>query len=370
MMSQPPQWPDQPAQPAQPAGGGRRSALFSSRSQLVIAVVAVVASVLVVALFGTLLVVLSSNARGAAPGSQAQTGQTGHTATAGTGQPTDTAAIGTSTPGSAGGGGGGGTHRTPTPTPSPGTHASPFVHQVVNQVTLSGSGEGIVVATCPSGELALSGGWAVPYTSGTTILRSKRSGTRGWSVYVSFPSTVLVTVYAECLANASGATITERLAQVSVAPGGTVDAYPTCTMGEVVGGGGFALDANVVLYVFTNKLDTQWWGMIVSHSANAALATIYAECLAYSGAYLAQSTNLYVTIAAGSTGSAISPSCPSGSYVSSGGFLHDENSFLYGMSTQRVFSDNGSTYIAWKVLAYARGTSPAEFRVDAICLHL
>jgi hypothetical protein len=228
----------------------------------------------------------------------------------------------------------------------------------------------MVVATCPAGEIALSGGWAVLYTSGATILRSKRSGTRGWSVYVSYPSTVLVTVYAECLANASGATITERPAQVSVAPGATVDAYPTCTTGEVIGGGGFALDANLVLYVFTNRSDTQWWGMVVSRSANAALATIYAECLAYSRAYLAQSTNLYVTIPTGSTGSAASPTCPSGTYVSGGGFVHDEDSFVYGMSAQRVFGDDGSTYIVWKVLAYAWGTSPAEFRVDAICLQL
>jgi hypothetical protein len=241
---------------------------------------------------------------------------------------------------------------------------------VLNQVTLSGAGEGSVVASCPAGEIALSGGWAVKYTAGATILRSKRSGMRGWSVYVSFPATVLVTVYAECLANASGATITERLAQVSVAPGGSIDAYPTCTTGEVVGGGGFALDANLVLYVFTNTSDTQWWGKIISRSANAALAAIYAECLAYSGAYLAQSTNLYVTIPTGSTGSAASPVCPSGTYVSGGGFVHDDESFLYAMSAQRVLSDNGSSYIAWKVLAYAWGTSPAEFRVDAICLQL
>jgi hypothetical protein len=389
MMSQPPQWPDQPTQPThsgqpapltRPTGSGlpvaRFSSHFSSRSQLMLAVVATVSSVLVVTLFGTLLVVLSSHARGSAgasPGGQAQTGQIGQTATAGSTEPAETvAANSTSTPSSSGGGTGG-TYRTPTPTPSPGTHAPPSVHQVVNQVTLSGAGEGMVIATCPAGELAVSGGWGVKYNSNATILRSKRSGTGSWSVYVSFPSTVLVTVYAECLANASGATITERLTQVSVASGGQVDTYPTCNAGEVVGGGGFALDANLVLIVFTTKSDTQWWGSIISHSANPALATIYAECLAYSGAYLALSTNQEINIATGSTGSVTAPPCPSGSYLSGGGFVHDDGSFIYAMSAQRVLSDNGSSYIGWTMLGYAYGrpgTVQVDVRVDAICLNL
>ncbi len=228
MMPQPPQWPsqpDRPAHPAQPPGGSPPSLFssrFSSRSQLILAVSAVVSGLLIVALLGVLVLVLSSNARGATPGSQAQTGQTataGTAGTTGTAQPTDTvAANSTSTPGSSGGGG---TRHTPTPTP--GTHAPPSIHQVVNQITLSGFGEGSVVATCPSGELALSGGWAVPYTSGATIYRSARAGTRGWAVSVNHPSSVLVTSTAECLTSAPR----YRLRQIPL-----VERIPSATPGK------------------------------------------------------------------------------------------------------------------------------------------
>src|SRR5262249_44792557 len=140
------------------------------------------------------------------------------------------------------GGGTGGTHRAATPTPTSGTPVSPSVYQVVSQSTLSGFGEGAVVATCPSGELALSGGWAAPYNSGATIYRSTHSGTRAWAVYVTPPSSVLITSYAECLKTASGPTIAERRARVSLAANPAGQASPRCPAGEVVVGGGFAFD--------------------------------------------------------------------------------------------------------------------------------
>ena len=103
---------------------------------------------------------------------------------------------------------------------------SPYVHQVVSQATLSGTSVGPVVATCPSGEIALSGGWAVAYNSGATIYRSERTGTGSWGVYVQHSSSVGVTTYAECLANATGATI-DRARRVCVGLAGlTLAARP------------------------------------------------------------------------------------------------------------------------------------------------
>jgi hypothetical protein len=229
-----------------------------------------------------------------------------------------------------------------------------------------------VVATCPSGEIALSGGWAVRYDSGATIYRSSRSGARGWAVYVNHPSSVLVTSYAECLTNVHGATIAERLAQVSVAAGSANRAYAKCNAGEVVVGGGFAFDlhADVALDVFGNNAsDTQWEGQVVNLGAASTLATVYAECLAYSGASMKATTLAGVNIAPGNQGSALSAACPSGYYLSGGSYIDQPAGFVYAMSAQMVLGDNGSS-IVWKALVYANGEHQAGLEVEAICLHL
>jgi hypothetical protein len=356
----------------------RFSSHFSSRSQLVLAVVAIVSSVLVVALCGTLLVVLSSHARGSAgttAGGQAQSGQSGQTATAGSTDPTETvAATSTSTPGSSGGGGGG-SYRTPTPTPSPGTHAPPSVHQVVNQVTLSGTNSGPVVATCPSGELALSGGWAVvPYnTTGATILRSKRSGTRGWAISVAHALDVTVTSYAECLKDAPGATVAERSATLSVPAGGVAGYKVPCNTGETVVGGGFATQSGVnVLGTTADSVGPPYAWSVGFWNLGTSLASysVYVECLTYATAHSSANESQLSPIAAGSTGGTTSPACPSGTQVSGGGYayLSQATGFAYGMSAQRVLGDDGSSYIVWKALLYANGGQSVKLQSLAVCL--
>jgi hypothetical protein len=244
---------------------------------------------------------------------------------------------------------------------------------VVNQVTLSGFGEGSVVATCPSGELALSGGWAVRYDSGATIYRSARSGTRGWAVYVNHPSSALVTSYAECLTGAPGAAIAERSASVSVAPSTANQAFPKCNAGEVVVGGGFAFDLHtgVELDVFRDKSsDTQWWGQVVNFGATSTLASIYAECLASSGASMKATTLSNLNVAVGGQGSALSVACPSGYYLSGGGFEDDAGAFVYDVQARVVLGDSGGSSIVWTASLYANGGHQDGLSVLAICLHL
>src|SRR5262249_8009943 len=223
MMNQSPQWPDEPQPSQSPGSASPLSRLVRSRPAL--PAVAVASAGLIVALFSALLLALSSGARGSTPGGQAQNGQAGQNGSSQTGQ---AATVGSGAPssgsggGNGGGNGGGGSHSTPTPprgsaTPTPtsgiavvgggGLTFSPAVHQVVSQATLSGTSVGPVVATCPTGEIALSGGWAVAYNSGATIYRSARTSAQSWAVYVRHSSSVGVTTYAECLANASGAAI-------------------------------------------------------------------------------------------------------------------------------------------------------------------
>jgi len=60
----------------------------------------------------------------------------------------------------------------------------------------------------------------------------------------------------------------------------------------------------------------------------SALFNIYAECLTYSGAHSGQTTYKQSSIAAGATGSTASNTCPSGAYVSGGGYADSTDAFI------------------------------------------
>jgi hypothetical protein len=74
-------------------------------------------------------------------------------------------------------------------------------------------------------------------------------------------------------------------------------------------------------------------------------------------------------IAAGGRGSTFSMACPSGYYLSGGGFEGGRSGFVYDMQAQLVLGDNGS-YRAWVVSLYANGGIQDGLLVEAICLHL
>jgi len=291
------------------------------------------------------------------------------TATAGGAQGTVTAggvpSVGGGTPLSGGGG--------IRPTPTTGVLVPPSIHQAVNQLTLSGFGEGSVVATCPAGELALSGGWAIPYGLGATVYRSSRSGTRAWAVYVNHPSSALVTSYAECLKGAPGATIAERLAQITVAVNATDKADATCNAGEVVVGGGFALDQHqgVTLATFWNPAETQWEGHVVNLGAASTRATIDAECLAYRGASVQSTAFAGLIITAGNRGSATSGACPSGSFLSGGAYMdRPGGAFVYTMQAQVVLGESGGSLFVWAASLYANTGHDVGFEAGALCLRV
>lgn len=383
LMSQSPQWPDQwPDEPAQPdQSPGRDSPLSRlARSRRGLAAIAVVTGVLIVALLGTLALVLSSNTHGA----PAQTGQDGQN-----GQITNAGVAQTATAGGAGGGtssGGGGTHATPTPTSSRGSATptptsgsvtgcclgfGPSVHQVVSQATLSGSSVGPVVASCPLGEIALSGGWSIPPHAGALVYSSARYSTGSWGVYVRHGSSVGVTAYAECLANASGATIVERASYKSVSPGAYDFTYARCNAGETPVGGGFYSQTGLVVY--GSGLDTYtngpngWGGAAWNLGATSGQFGVYAECLAYPKAHSSQTANglSAEAIAPGEGARAASPPCPSGTYMSGGGFGGPAGVF-YDTSAE----GSGST-TTWAVYGYNNNyneDNPIYVTSQAVCL--
>src|SRR6185437_11977824 len=193
----------------------------------------------------------------------------------GTAQATTTDTIGTPVPTTSG------THSSPTATPVP---AKPSVHQVSNQVTLSGTSTGPVNASCPSGELALSGSWGLSGDATAAPIDSFRNGSRGWSVYATHASPVTVKVYVECLRHASGATVGEISHPLVVPASSTASAIAQCLAGQVVVGGGFEAPMGDETYELTAYSGTEWLVRFSNHSARDANFTAFAECLAYPNA--------------------------------------------------------------------------------------
>jgi hypothetical protein len=354
MMSQSPQWPNEPVRPNQsPGSGSPLSRLARSRRDLT--VIAMVTGFLTVALLGMLALALSSNTHGG----QARNGQTqnGQAANAGAVQTATAGGSGNGTPTGGGSSGGGGPHPTPTPsrgsatlTPTSGIVTggccltfAPVVHQVASQATLSGTSVGPVVATCPSGEIALSGGWSIPAHAGALVYSSARASVGSWAVYIRHGSSLGVTVYVECLANASGATIVERTAFKSVSPGAFDFTHATCNAGEAPVGGGFYSQTGVVVYgSVLNTSPNGWGGAAMNFGATSGQFGIYVECLTYPKAHSSQTTYGIsdTDITPGNGGRAASPPCPRGTYISGGGFDGPPGVF-YGAAAEG--SDSSTT---------------------------
>jgi hypothetical protein len=202
------------------------------------------------------------------------------------------------------------------------------VHQALHQQTLTGTSPGPVTVTCPAGEIALSGGWASNPSDGTNALvyNSSRSGSGGWQIYVQHSGSTLVNAYAMCLKNASGASVVERFAgNLSVSPNTYGTKFASCNAGETLVGGGFAASNGTTLYNFTAS-GSSWGGYVWNHTGSALPFNFYAECLTYSGSHSS------FTGAAQANGHSTSPACPSGSYVSGGGFAANQNSHVFTMS--------------------------------------
>jgi hypothetical protein len=247
---------------------------------------------------------------------------------------------------------------TPAPSPTSAPTATtppqpPAVHFVVAQATVSTSTP--VVAQCPSGELALSGGWAS--NGSTPIYNSSRSGD-GWRVF-PYTSGALTNAYVMCLQNDPGASITELASHITIASGAIGNANIPCNAGEVVVGGGYANPTpGVEIYNFTAS-GNGWGGYAVNHTSSAAVVTFYAECLNASGAHTTFTSPVTTSIGAGSTGGT-QVSCPGGSLLSGGGFADDENALVYNSSP-----NSSST---WEVYLKNQGASSTGLNVYAMCL--
>jgi hypothetical protein len=225
----------------------------------------------------------------------------------------------------------------------------------MQQQTLSGTSVGPVTVTCPAGELALSGGWATSPSDGSNpiVYNSSRNGIGAWNVYVQHSGSTLVNAYAMCLKNASSAAVTERYAgALSVSANTYGTKFASCNAGETLVGGAFASSTGLTLYNFTAS-GASWGGYVFNHTGSPLGFNFYAECLTSSGSHSS------FTGAGSGTGHAASPTCPSGSYVSGGGFASNQNSPIFTMSAS-------SSAQAWE----ANDTPASGLNAYAMCVSL
>jgi hypothetical protein len=260
------------------------------------------------------------------------------------------------------------THTTVPPTPTgsqiiycPSCVLGASVHEVAQQQTLTGSNGGVVTATCPSGQVALAGGWAMP-SSGVAVLSSNRLGAGSWTVQFQQSSTATVTAYAECLAGVTGATVAERSAVGGL---NVLDSPPqgvkgvACNAGEVLVGGGFALVATSEVQVASFATGTAWNAYVYgdNNSYSGEPFTIYAECLTYSAVHVL-AVDEFTPVANGTA----SATCPSGTFVSGGGYLSGGPFLPHGWPIYSVHAGGNG----WRVT----DSGPNTFSAEAECVTL
>jgi hypothetical protein len=238
----------------------------------------------------------------------------------------------------------------------------PYTHLVYAQKTLANSDVGPVTVSCPTGQVALAGGWA---TDGRGSIYNSSRISNGWQIYVNHSSSTLVNVYAECLVNLSNAKVFQRLKQISV-PANTSSelAIAQCQTGEIAVGAGFALSSTTFLKAseVTASQSGLWgWGFTFGNYGSAlALANGYAICL--QGNYQQQNVNGPAqTVTPGNTGSS-SANCPQGYYATGGSYTLPSSTLVYNNSPN---TNGWETYI--KVLNIL-GSPPVTVTTHVQCV--
>jgi guanyl-specific ribonuclease Sa len=240
----------------------------------------------------------------------------------------------------------------------------PFTEYVYKQVDVGAGATGAAIATCPSTSIVVGGGYAanpdVTFYTQYKYENGWRGDARNYSV-----SSKQITVYAVCLHNVCGVSVTQVHGQVNVPSGTRKRAVATCPAGSIATGGGFHAYPDGSLRVYnSSKSDSgegwQSWAHNLSGSTKTHHA--YATCLSGSGGTTARI--LQSISAPPSTTAYAVPKCGSGSLVTCGGFAAQDDLLIY--SNSGPYSGD-----EWRV--YVKNTHSSDDRTlfgYAICLSL
>jgi hypothetical protein len=219
-----------------------------------------------------------------------------------------------------------------------------------------------IVATCPNGTLALSGGWYFGDNFGAEILSESRYLSNGWVVWPDAPQSeaASISVYVLCLQNAPGSAVVERQGTFDYYPGETALHDVICNAGEVAVGGGFS-SPGPNIYTFAPVTANNGWSFTAQNaSASSTSVILYAECLKATHAVMKTFTSASSLVAGDASGGA-QASCPAGSFLTGGGYSHDSvgNVTLFDFHPQSL---------TWEVSLSTSNNTAVQLTSSAVCL--
>jgi hypothetical protein len=236
----------------------------------------------------------------------------------------------------------------------------PYTELVYEQISVASGTIGNATASCPSGSVVVSGGYA---TDPNVLVYTHSKNGNGWRAYAknNAGSSKLLNVYATCLHNASGASTTQVIEQVTAAAGGVGHPVVACPAGSVVTGGGWASKSDGSLWVYNSSKSGNGWQVYAKNSSGSGeLLNAYAICL--SGVSASTDQILKSTsIAAGTTGNAAA-TCETGELVTGGGFASQNDLVMYNTSPYTTGTNQ------WRTYARNSGGASRTMYGYAVCL--
>jgi hypothetical protein len=234
----------------------------------------------------------------------------------------------------------------------------PRTERVTGSATIGASSNGYAEVNCPSGSLAVGGGFAAQ--NGLLVYNSTpKAG--GWRSYArnTTGSNRQLTVYAVCLYN-SGGTVTWESNNEIVHAGSSQRSEAICPSGSIVTGGGFASDPDNHWVYATKKSSTGWETWAHNDTATDKQMSSYAVCLSDVSATTTQVLEQMIIPGNSSTGG--ERPCPANTLLTGGGYYLGTGLEVYNTSMKGADSD------IWNV--FARNTLPAPrwLNIYAVCL--
>jgi hypothetical protein len=184
----------------------------------------------------------------------------------------------------------------------------------------------------------------------------------GWKAYAknNAGSSKTLTVYATCLHHSGGPSTTQVSKQVTAPAGGLGNASAECPAGSVATGGGWLVGSNKNVRITISRKKGNGWQVVASNSGTAGFPVkAYAICLSGINASTQVKSKLAI-ISGGTTGPA-EAICGTGTMVTGGGFMAEQDLMVYNTSPH-----TGTN--AWRT--YARNSAGADRELDgyAVCL--
>jgi hypothetical protein len=222
----------------------------------------------------------------------------------------------------------------------------PRTEQVVSFGTIAGNDSGSVEVDCPSGALAVGGGFAA---SNGLIVYNSTPQSGGWRTYArnTTGSGKQLNVYAICLYNTAGS-VSWQTNQQTIDAGTSRRIETTCPSGSIVTGGGFASSSYRHWVFATRQSDNGWETRARNISGVDQPLTTYSVCLSGVSAVTSRVFDQATILAGASSGGEVS--CPTNTLLTGGGYwvasgLQAYNNTMKGMDSEtwNAFARNSST---------------------------